>query len=240
MTRLIDRNTTIPTRKSQIFSTAADNQDTVDIHVLQGEREMAAHNKSIGRFQLAGIPPSMRGIPQIEVSFDIDSNGILSVNAKDKATGKEQSIKIQASSGLDDSEIDRMVKDAETNADSDKAQRELVDAKNNAEALVYQTQKQLDENKDKIDEEMKSSMESKLAELKKASEGEDKAAIDQALEDLNKDLHAFSQKLYEDATAQQAEQAGAEAENAASGPAPDANEEDQPMDADFEVVDEKK
>ena len=240
LTRLIDRNTTIPTRKSQIFSTAADNQDTVDIHVLQGEREMAVHNKSIGRFQLAGIPPSMRGIPQIEVSFDIDANGILSVNAKDKATGKEQSIKIQASSGLDDNEIDRMVKDAESNADTDKVQRELVDAKNNAEALVYQTQKQLDENKDKIDDEMKSSMEAKLAELKKASEGDDKAAIDQALEDLNKDLHAFSQKLYEDATAQQGEQADAETASPNSESTSEGDGEGQPVDADFEVVDEKK
>ncbi len=242
MTRLIDRNTTIPTRKSQIFSTAADNQDTVDIHVLQGEREMATHNKSIGRFQLTGIPAAQRGIPQIEVSFDIDANGILSVNAKDKATGAEQSIKIQASSGLDDSEIDRMVKDAEANAEDDKAQRELVDAKNNAQALAYQTQKQLDDNKDKIDEEMKSNMEAKLAELNKVAESDDKAAIDQAVENLNKELHAFSQKLYEDATAQQeaagCAQPGAEAQE---NPEADAgNGDGEAVDADFEVVDETK
>ncbi len=244
MTRLIDRNTTIPTRKSQIFSTAADNQDTVDIHVLQGEREMAAHNKSIGRFQLTGIPPAMRGIPQIEVSFDIDANGILSVNAKDKATGKEQSIKIQASSGLDDSEIDRMVKDAEANAEDDKAQRELVDAKNNAQALAYQTQKQLDENKDKIDDEMKSAMESKLAELSKVADGDDKAAIDQAVENLNKELHAFSQKLYQDATAQQqaeeAQQAAGAGAETGSEDASKGNGDGEAVDADFEVVDEKK
>ncbi len=243
MTRLIDRNTTIPTRKSQIFSTAADNQDTVDIHVLQGEREMAAHNKSIGRFQLTGIPAAQRGIPQIEVSFDIDANGILSVNAKDKATGKEQSIKIQASSGLDDSEIDRMVKDAEVNAEDDKAQRELVDAKNNAQALAYQTQKQLDDNKDKIDEEMKSNMEAKLAELNKVADGDDKAAIDQAVENLNKELHAFSQKLYEDATAQQ-EAAGAQpGEDAQANPESKTGKgsgDGEAVDADFEVVDEKK
>jgi molecular chaperone DnaK len=243
MTRLIDRNTTIPTRKSQIFSTAADNQDTVDIHVLQGEREMAAHNKSIGRFQLTGIPAAQRGIPQIEVSFDIDANGILSVNAKDKATGAEQSIKIQASSGLDDSEIDRMVKDAEVNAEDDKSQRELVDAKNNAQALAYQTQKQLDDNKEKIDEEMKSNMEAKLAELNKVADGDDKAAIDQAVENLNKELHAFSQKLYEDATAQQ-EAAGAQpGEEAQANPESETgqgNGDGEAVDADFEVVDEKK
>ncbi|MBC8367848.1 molecular chaperone DnaK [bacterium] len=243
MTRLIDRNTTIPTRKSQIFSTAADNQDTVDIHVLQGEREMAAHNKSIGRFQLTGIPAAQRGIPQIEVSFDIDANGILSVNAKDKATGKEQSIKIQASSGLDDSEIDRMVKDAETNAEDDKAQRELVDAKNNAQALAYQTQKQLDDNKDKIDEKMKSDMEAKLAELNKVADGDDKAAIDQAVENLNKELHSFSQKLYEDATAEQEADGAQPGDRAQGKPEEDAgkgNVDGEAVDADFEVVDETK
>jgi len=152
MTRLIERNTTIPTRKAQIFSTAADNQNMVEIHVLQGEREMAADNKSIGRFQLAGIPPAPRGIPQIEVTFDIDANGILSVSAKDKATGKEQSIKIQASSGLDEREIQQMVKDGEAHAGEDRRRRELVDARNNAEALIYQTGKQLAEHKDKLDE----------------------------------------------------------------------------------------
>ncbi|MDP6797953.1 MAG: molecular chaperone DnaK, partial [Candidatus Krumholzibacteria bacterium] len=239
MTRLIDRNTTIPGRKSQIFSTAADNQDTVDIHVLQGEREMASDNKSIGRFQLAGIPAAPRGIPQIEVTFDIDANGILSVSAKDKATGKEQSIKIQASSGIDDSEIDRMVQDAESHADEDRAKRELIDAKNNAEALAYQTEKQLEENKDKVDESMKATMEGLVSDLKSAAAGEDKEAIDQASEALNKELHAFSQKLYEEAS----KEASTE-EESAEAPPPSSREEastgeGEAVDADFEVVDEK-
>ncbi|MDP6419136.1 MAG: molecular chaperone DnaK [Candidatus Krumholzibacteria bacterium] len=238
MTRLIDRNTTIPGRKSQIFSTAADNQDTVDIHVLQGEREMASDNKSIGRFQLAGIPAAPRGIPQIEVTFDIDANGILSVSAKDKATGKEQSIKIQASSGIDDSEIDRMVQDAESHADEDRAKRELIDAKNNAEALAYQTEKQLEENKDKVDESMKATMEGLVSDLKSAAAGEDKEAIDQASEALNKELHAFSQKLYEEAS----KEASTEEESAEAPPSSReeaSTGEGEAVDADFEVVDEK-
>ncbi len=232
-TKLIERNTTIPSRKSQIFSTAADNQDTVDIHVLQGEREMADSNKSIGRFQLTGIPSAPRGMPQIEVTFDIDANGILSVNAKDKATGKEQSIKIQASSGLEDSEVEKMVKDGEVNAEEDRQRRQLIDTRNNAEALVYQTGKQLEEHKDKIDDDMREEIESAMEELKKTLEGDDKEAIDQAVEKLNKSLHAFSQKLYEEAGAEQQAQAEPSAEQGAD----DTADDDKAVDADYEVVD---
>ncbi len=240
MTRLIERNTTIPTRKSQIFSTAADNQDTVDIHVLQGERQMSADNKSIGRFQLTGIPSAPRGMPQIEVTFDIDANGILSVNAKDKATGKEQSIKIQASSGLEDSEVDDMVKDAERFAGEDKKKRELIDARNNAEALVYQAGKQLEEHRDKLDESTGTEIEAAMEELKKKLEGDDKEAIDQGVEKLNKALHAFSQKLYQEAAAsQQGEEGmpGGQAEEGAEEKPKDKKGDGKAVDADFEVVD---
>jgi len=241
MTKLIERNTTIPSRKSQIFSTAADNQDTVDIHVLQGEREMAGNNKSIGRFQLTGIPSAPRGMPQIEVTFDIDANGILSVSAKDKATGKEQSIKIQASSGLDDAEVDQMVKDGETNAEEDRKRRQLIDARNNAESLIYQTGKQLEEHKEKIDDATRQEIEAAMEDLKKTLEGDDKEAIDQGVENLNKALHSFSQKLYQEAAAGQ-EAAGAGA-TAGAGPeeAPEGESKDKDdgkaVDADFEVVD---
>ena len=236
MTHLIERNTTIPSRKSQIFSTAADNQDTVDIHVLQGERQMSADNKSIGRFQLTGIPSAPRGIPQIEVTFDIDANGILSVNAKDKATGKEQSIKIQASSGLEESEIEQMVKDGESNAETDRQRRQLIDARNNAEALIYQTGKQLEEHKDKIDAEMRQEIEGAMTGLQKTLEGDDKEAIDQGVETLNKALHSFSQKLYQEAASEQGQST---AQSEASGASDDVRQEDdgKTVDADFEVVD---
>ena len=240
MTRLIERNTTIPTRKSQIFSTAADNQDTVDIHVLQGEREMSADNKSIGRFQLTGIPAAPRGVPQIEVTFDIDANGILSVNAKDKATGREQSIKIQASSGIEETEIEQMVKEAERFAGEDKKKREIIDARNNAEALVYQTGKQLEEHKDKIDAATRQEIESAMDEVKQAAKGEDKDAIDQAVAKLNKALHSFSQKIYQEAAQQQAQSAGASAGGPSAGAEamPDEDEDDgKAVDADYEVVD---
>ena len=241
MTKLIERNTTIPSRKAQIFSTAADNQDTVDIHVLQGERQMSADSKSIGRFQLTGIPSAPRGVPQIEVSFDIDANGILSVKAKDKATGKEQSIKIQASSGLNDSEIDEMVKSGEQNAEADRKKRELIDARNNAEALVYQTGKQLVEHEAKLDEATRTEIESAMEELKQTLESDDKESIDQGVEKLNKALHAFSQKLYQDAAeqAQGSEQASGAGEGAADGAATE-DDSSEAVDADFEVVDEGK
>ncbi|MCB1161519.1 MAG: molecular chaperone DnaK [Candidatus Krumholzibacteriia bacterium] len=236
MTRLIERNTTIPTRKAQIFSTAADNQDTVDIHVLQGEREMADSNKSIGRFQLTGIPTAPRGVPQIEVAFDIDANGILSVSAKDKATGKEQSIKIQASSGLSENEIDQMVKDGETHADEDRKRRELIDTRNQGESLIYQTEKQLVEHKDKIDDATRAEIESAVSGLKKALEGDDHEAMEQGIETLNKALHSFSQKLYQDAQQQQAgpAQGGESASAAASS---EGGDDGKAVDADYEVVD---
>ncbi len=170
-TRLIDRNTTIPTKKSQVFSTAEDNQSAVTIRVSQGEREMASDNKLLGQFDLVGLPPAPRGVPQVEVTFDIDANGIVNVSAKDKGTGKEQQIRIQASGGLSDDEIEKMVKDAEANADTDKKKRESVEAKNQAEALVHSTESSLSEHGDKLDDETKSSIEDALAELKTALEG---------------------------------------------------------------------
>lgn len=210
MTKLIEKNTTIPTRKSQIFSTAEDNQRAVTIHVLQGEREMAADNKTLGRFELTDIPPAPRGVPQIEVTFDIDANGIVHVSAKDKGTGKEQSIKITASSGLSQEEIDRLVKDAEMHAEEDRKRRELVDAKNNADALIYSTEKSLKELGDKVDAATKQNIEEISGRLKKAIEGDDINEIRRISEELTQASHKLAETVYKQ-TAQSGAQAGAQA-----------------------------
>jgi molecular chaperone DnaK len=202
MTKLINRNTTIPTRKSEIFSTAADNQTTVDIHVLQGERDMAANNKSIGRFQLTGLPPAPRGIPQIEVTFDIDANGILNVSAKDRATGKEQKIIIQPSSGLSETEIEKMVKDAEAHAAEDKEKRELVDLKNQADSLSYETEKQIAEYKDKIPEGDAEHIRQTLEELKDAAKTDDRARIKSAIDSHNAVWQKAAQAMYQAASSE--------------------------------------
>ena len=198
MTRLIDANTTIPTKKSQTFSTAQDSQPSVEVHVLQGEREMAVDNKSLGRFHLDGIPPAPRGVPQIEVGFDIDANGILSVSAKDKATNKEQSIRIEASSGLSDSEIEKMKEDAKVHEKEDKEKRKLIDLHNNAEQLVYQTEKQIVDLKDKLSKEDKNSLEKTIEDLKEANKGSDSDMIEKSMTDLNTVWQSLSEKLYQE------------------------------------------
>ncbi len=230
-TKLIERNTTIPTKKSQVFSTAADNQTAVDIHVLQGEREMATHNITLGRFQLTGIPPAPRGVPQIEVTFDIDANGIVNVSAKDKGTGKEQRITITASSKLSDDEIKQKVKEAEQFASEDKKQKEAVEAKNKADSLVYETEKALKELGDKVEQSEKEKIEKILEDLKKSMESDDTEDMKAKTEELTTAFHAISQKMYEEA-AQQNQQ-------------PDENQEtktedENVVDADYEVVDDEE
>ncbi|MBU6253007.1 MAG: molecular chaperone DnaK [Alphaproteobacteria bacterium] len=227
-TRMIDRNTTIPTKKSQVYSTAEDNQQAVTIRVFQGEREMAADNKMLGQFDLVGIPPAPRGVPQIEVTFDIDANGIVSVHAKDKGTGKEQQIKIQASGGLSDADIDQMVKDAERFAEEDKKRREAAEAKNNAESLIHTTERQLAEHADKVDDALKSEIEAALAEAKAAVEGGEPDAMTEKAQALAQVSMKLGQAIYEK------EQA-----NAAS-PGADAPKEDDVVDAEFSEVDENK
>ena len=231
MTKLIDANTTIPTRKSEVFSTAADNQPSVEIHVLQGERPMATDNKTIGRFHLDGIPAAMRGVPQIEVTFDIDANGILNVSAKDKGTGKEQSIRIEASSGLSDDEIKRMKDEAAANADADAKEKERIDKLNQADAMIFQTEKQMKELGDKIPADKKATIEGALSKLKDAHKAQDIAAIDTAMGELNNVLQAMAQDLYSAQAAQQGAQQQGPA-NDASGKTGD----DKVQDVDFEEV----
>ncbi|GAA0876720.1 molecular chaperone DnaK [Wandonia haliotis] len=230
-TKLIEANTTIPTKKSEVFSTASDNQPSVDIHVLQGERSMAADNKSLGRFQLTDIPPAPRGVPQIEVTFDIDANGIMNISARDKGTGKEQSIKIEASSGLTEEEIQRMKRDAEANAEADKKRKEEVDTLNQADSLIFQTEKQLKEYGDKIPADKKGAIDTALAELKKAYEGKNLEEIKPAMEALNTAFQAASQDMYN--AAQSQEGAAANTEDAGSA-------SDEVTDVDFEEVEDKK
>ena len=230
-TKLIERNTTIPTKKSQVFSTAADNQTTVEIHVLQGEREMASDNKTIGRFHLADIPPSPRGVPQIEVTFDIDANGILNVGAQDKATGKEQSIRIEASSGISEAEIEKMINDSKKNEQKDKEKREKIDISNQSEHLSYDIEKSIKENDDKLSSEDKSMINEKLDHLKKSKESGNVADMKKALEELNKSWSQVASKLH------QPEEPDATEQSAKSEGTKKSKSKDEIEDADFEVVD---
>ena len=237
-TKLIERNTTIPTKKSQVFSTAADNQTTVEIHVLQGEREMALDNKTIGRFHLDGIPPAQRGVPQVEVTFDIDANGILNVGAKDKATGKEQSIRIEASSGLSDNEVEKMVNDAKKYEGEDKEKREIIDLQNQSEQLIYQTEKNLDEYKDKLDKNEKKTIEDAVEKLKSSKEAKNLEDLKLSFEELNTAWNVVASKMYEAAK----EEGPIEEESTGSKKnkkktKAKAKNESEIEDADFEVVD---
>ena len=232
MTTLMPRNTTIPTKKSEVFSTAADNQTSVEVHVLQGERPMARDNKTIGRFHLDGIPPAPRGIPQIEVAFDIDANGILHVSAKDRATAKEQSIRIEASSGLNESDIQKMVKDAEAHASEDQKRKEAAEARNRADALAYEVEKSLKEHGEKLDAGLKSKIEEQITSVREALKGEDVAAITAATEALQQSWHQAAASMYQTASAPGAP---------GSEPPADAGDKDKKggsgaVDADFEVV----
>ena len=232
-TKLIEKNTTIPTKKSQVFSTAADNQPAVEIHVLQGEREMAAYNKTLGRFQLVGIPPAPRGLPQIEVTFDIDANGIVSVSAKDMGTGKEQSIKITASSGLSEEEIERLVKDAEIHAEEDKKKRELIDARNMADSLIYSTEKSVKEVGDKLDDVIKGNITQAIDNLKRAMEGENVDEIKRLTDELTQASHKLAETMYANATRDQAQSAGG---GPGPGSAAGSSKDEDVVDADFEEV----
>jgi molecular chaperone DnaK len=245
MTKLIDRNTTIPTSKKEIFSTAADGQTTVDIHVLQGEREFARDNRTLGRFQLAEIPPAPRGIPQIEVAFDIDANGILNVSAKDLGTGKQQSIEIKSSSGLSEEEVEKMAKDAEVHAEEDKKKREVVNLKNQADQLIYSTEKTLKEHGDKVSADVRSNIENAINNLKEAVKGEDADAIKKTIENLGTAGQELGKVLYEEAAKKQAASAQPQPEPEPTGQAPPPPPEDEPkrkkpedvIDAEFEAKD---
>jgi molecular chaperone DnaK len=236
MTKLIERNTTIPTRKSEIFSTAEDNQPSVEVHVLQGEREMAAYNKSLGKFQLTGIPPAPRGVPQIEVTFDIDANGILSVGAKDLGTGKEQKIEIKAGSGLADDEVERMVEDAEAHAEDDRRQRELVEARNNGENAAYQAERQLGELGDQVDSSSKEEIEAAIKAVRDTLESEDVSEIKAKTDALQEAFHKVSEQMYAQA-AQAQQQSSGNGAGTSDDAATDSGEEEV---IDAEVVDEGK
>jgi molecular chaperone DnaK len=242
-TKMIPRNTTIPTKKAEIFSTAADNQPSVEIHVLQGEREMAAANRTLGRFHLDGIPPAPRGIPKIEVTFDIDANGILHVNAKDMGTGKEQAITITGHSGLEENEIENMVKDAETHSEEDKKKREVIDAKNQADQLVYSLEKLLRENKDKIPEDEATRVQTEIENTKKAIESDNLEQIKQAVEALSQVSHKLTEMMYQQATQQQQAQQGSAQQEAAGNQTAEQASSEGPSEEeviDAEVVDEDK
>ena len=228
MTRLIDKNTTIPTNASQVFSTAEDNQGAVTVHVLQGEREMATGNKSLGRFDLADIPPAPRGIPQIEVNFDIDANGILNVSAKDKATGKEQSIIIKASSGLSDEEVEKMIKDAEAHAEEDRLAREMVESRNMAENMIHASKKSIDELGDKIEDQEKTDVEAAIADVEEALKGDNKEAIDEKTTKLTEIAGKFAERIYKQSAEEEQTKSGATEDSAES--------DDDVVDAEFEEV----
>ena len=233
MTKLIEKNTTIPTKKSQIFSTAEDNQPAVTVHVLQGEREMASYNKTIGRFELVGIPPAPRGTPQIEVTFDIDANGIVEVSAKDQATGKQQSIRITASSGLSKEEIERLVKDAELHAEEDKKRKELVDARNNADGLIYSAEKSMGELGDKVNSTTRTEIEDVINDLKRSMEGDDTAEIRRLTEVLTHASHSLAESMYQNASQSDDSQSGGGAENMWQS---NAGSDDDVVDAEFKEV----